>query len=136
MRLWHKDLIEVLPRQQLLGQWRELNSIFKLQNSHVLINFVYDYEKVDLFIYSNMVICEMQRRGYKYNLTNRNNYFGNIGLMYTKYDLNIEPFKEKMNNRYFIQCFFNLQEKYDCGAINKKEWNLIQTCFNCLNMPF
>ena len=23
MRLWHKDLISVLPRQQLLGQWRE-----------------------------------------------------------------------------------------------------------------
>lgn len=24
MRLWHKDLLPVLPRQQLLGQWREL----------------------------------------------------------------------------------------------------------------
>lgn len=23
MRLWHKDLIPYLPRQQLLGQWRE-----------------------------------------------------------------------------------------------------------------
>ena len=23
MRLWHVDLIEVLPRKQLLSQWRE-----------------------------------------------------------------------------------------------------------------
>lgn len=29
MRLWHKDLIEVLPRQQLLGQWRECCAIAK-----------------------------------------------------------------------------------------------------------
>ena len=29
MRLWHKDLIYVLPRQQLLGQWRECCLIAK-----------------------------------------------------------------------------------------------------------
>lgn len=29
MRLWHKDLITVLPRQQLLGQWRELCAIMR-----------------------------------------------------------------------------------------------------------
>ena len=23
MRVWHKDLLDVLPRQQLLGQWQE-----------------------------------------------------------------------------------------------------------------
>ena len=58
MRLWHKDLIGVLPRQQLLGQWRELNSIFKLQNRHILINFVYDYPKQDLYLYSMEIISE------------------------------------------------------------------------------
>lgn len=34
MRLWHESLIEVLPRQQLLGQWRELNSIYKVCQEH------------------------------------------------------------------------------------------------------
>lgn len=29
MRLWHKDLIKVLPKEQLLGQWRELACIAK-----------------------------------------------------------------------------------------------------------
>ena len=61
MRLFHKDLIEVLPRQQLLGQWRELNSIFKLQNRHILINFVYEYDKQDLYNYSvkNLINCKV-----------------------------------------------------------------------------
>ena len=30
MRLWRIDLIPYLPRTQLLAQWRELNSIFKI----------------------------------------------------------------------------------------------------------
>ena len=29
MRLWHKDLIDVLPRQQLISQWREICCIAK-----------------------------------------------------------------------------------------------------------
>ena len=29
MRLWHKDLICVLPKNQLLGQWREVCLIAK-----------------------------------------------------------------------------------------------------------
>ena len=74
LRLWHKDLISVLPRQQLLGQWRELNSIFKLENRHVLINFVYDYDKKILCNYSKIIIDEMKRRNYKMNLSNYDNY--------------------------------------------------------------
>lgn len=70
MRLWHIDLIPVLPQKQLLGQWRELNSIFKLQNRHVLINFVYNYPKEHLYNYSLKIICEMQKRNYKIDFSN------------------------------------------------------------------
>lgn len=38
MRLWHIDLIPYLPKTQLISQWRELNSVFKKQNKHILIN--------------------------------------------------------------------------------------------------
>ena len=27
--------------------------------------------------------------------------------------------------RYLKQCLYNLEEKYDCGGINKEEWKLI-----------
>lgn len=125
MRLFHKDLIEVLPRQQLLGQWRELNSIFKLQNRHILINFVYYYPKEDLLTYSTKIILEFNKRHYKYDLTNFNNYFGNR----TVSDLVEEPFKGKFTDRYLKQCLYNLQEKYDCGGITQKEWQKIEDKF-------
>ena len=46
MRLWHKDLIDVLPNQQLVAQWRELSAIAgAIQKhgtpNHLLVNFVY-----------------------------------------------------------------------------------------------
>lgn len=124
MRLWHTDLISVLPRQQLLGQWRELNSIFVKQDKHILINFVYEYEKDDLFSYSLMVISEMNRRGYKVNSSNFRAYFEE-----GKYGIITKPFAGKMTERYLRQCLYNLQEKADCGGITQIEWNLICSKF-------
>lgn len=125
MRLWHKDLIPYLPKQQLLGQWRELNSIYKNQNRHILINFVYEYPKEDLYSYSNLIIDEMIERGYKFNLTNFYNYFDTeIYNLYPNYIFII-----KMNDRYLKQCLYNLQEKYDCGGINNEEWKRIEDQF-------
>lgn len=131
MRLFHKDLIEVLPRQQLLGQWRELNSIFKLQNRHILIDFVYDYHFGHLLGYTNMVIAEMENRGYKINLENAENYFDPLiretqGFKIPFYEC---LFEEKMNERYLKQCLYNLQEKYDCDGISQEEWQKIEDKF-------
>ena len=125
MRLFHKDLIEVLPRQQLLGQWRELNSIFKLQNRHILIDFVYDYPKSHLYTYSYMVAYEMKKRGYKVNYDNFNKYFPkDINFANEEY-----CFKEKMNDEYLKICYYNLLEKYRCGGINQEEWQKIEDKF-------
>lgn len=128
MRLWHVDLIPYLPRQQLLGQWRELNSIYKNQPNHILINFVYDYPKEDLLIYSNLVIKEMKNRGYKMNLDNFQRYFDGIYLPFTLPTLK-HCFWGKMTNRYLKQCFYNLQEKHDCGGITDEEWEPIYNEF-------
>ena len=48
MRCWHKDLIPVLPKQQLMGQWRECcliaRSIEKHGTpNHLLVNRIMDY---------------------------------------------------------------------------------------------
>ena len=126
MRLWHKDLIEVLPRQQLLGQWRELNSIFKLQNKHILINFVYEYDKKILCNYSKLVIDEMFKRGYKVNIYNYERYFNGSDYLLCPYE---DIFTYKMNERYLKQCLYNLQEKYDCGGISQEEWQKIEDKF-------
>lgn len=128
MRLFHKDLIEVLPRQQLLGQWRELNSIFKLQNRHILINFVYEYPKQDLYLYSMEIISEFFDRNYKINFDNFDNYFADLPYKPIATNKDI-IFEEKMNERYLKQCLYNLQEKYDCGGISQEEWQKIDDKF-------
>ena len=48
MRLWHKDMISILPREQLVAQWRELSAIAgniqtKGTPNHILVNKIMDY---------------------------------------------------------------------------------------------
>lgn len=131
MRLWHESLIEVLPRQQLLGQWRELNSIYKKEDKHILINFIYEYPKKDLLLYSLKVILTMQRRGYNINLKNFIDYFQIKDYKEMQKILlsNAKTFVKKMSKRYLLQCYYNLQEKYDCGGITEKQWNKINQRF-------
>ena len=70
MRLWHKSLIRVLPKQQLNAQWRE---IFTIKGSivkkgfpnHRLVNKVINYPISHLKSYGKMIFAEMQRRGMK-----------------------------------------------------------------------
>ena len=138
MRLWHIDLIDVLPRQQLLGQWRELNSIFKKQDKHLLINYIYDYGKRDLDVYSLYVIQELYNHGYKFNLENYCSYFysdfnsNNIidDVMYEITSNDIleafsKPFKKHHNKEYLTICYWNLREKYLRGGITEEEWQKV-----------
>lgn len=70
MRLWHIDLIEVLPRQQLLSQWRECcciarNIAVNGTPNHLLVNKVLEFDKSEFYSYSILVSNEMLHRGYK-----------------------------------------------------------------------
>lgn len=70
MRLWHKDLIEVLPREQLVAQWRELSAIAgnikeKGSPNHILVNKIMDYDLWNFISYAYHVRAEMTKRGYK-----------------------------------------------------------------------
>lgn len=125
MRLWHKDLIDVLPRQQLLAQWRELCSIYAKEDRHLLINFVYDYAPSHFYTYSLLVIDEMQNRGYKISSSAYNKfeyYFKDKKVRRLKTS---QCFKQKMNQKYFLQCYYNLEEKFDCHGITQNDWNKI-----------
>jgi len=78
MRLWHKDLISVLPDKQLLGQWRECCAIAsnianKGTPNHLLVNKIMDYPIEHFRYYGFTVYIEMCNRGFKcdfYNLKN------------------------------------------------------------------
>ena len=132
MRLWHKDLIPVLPRKQLISQFRECCAIAKNiatkgTPNHILVNKVLDYPIGHFSVYIDMVIREMHKRDYKIKRESYINLIQNLdaGRKYFSdgnTDLNTIIFDGWHNDRYFYQCYFNLQEKYDCGAISVVEF--------------
>lgn len=134
MRLWHKDLIHILPRQQLVAQWRELSSIAgsikqKGTPNHILVNFVLEYSWNDFISYTYYIRQEMTKRGYR----TMDSVWNKICSL-SNNDYNILPIEEiytrKMDEQYLTICVYNLYEKYLCGGIDKKDWNKILEVVN------
>jgi uncharacterized protein (TIGR02328 family) len=127
LRLWHKDLIPVLPRNRLVAQWRELALIRssiarKGTPNHVLVNKVCDYPFSHFYSYAILIRNEMQSRGYvtKIDVERR------ILVPWNEEEadeMKIEQLYDGWHNdRYFLQCYYNLQEKYDCDNVDEAEW--------------
>lgn len=134
MRIWHKALIRVLPRQQLISQWRECIAIARNIElyglpRHGLVNKVMDYPISHLYFYTDMVVLELMDRGYKVSpvaLKKFEDSMRNIDYNYDDVVEESELFKNWHNKDYLIQCYYNLQEKYDCGLINQYDWRRIE----------
>ena len=129
MRIWHKSLIPVLPKSQLVAQWRECSAIAGaiLKNgtpNHLLVNKVLDYPISHFITYSLKIHAEMTRRGYK-TMQSVEDKIVSIYPNYTQIAYE-NLFKDWHNERYFKQCFYNLQEKYDCGGLTEEEWKNIE----------
>lgn len=126
MRLWHKDLIPALPRKQLLGQWRECCLIAKALNegtlNHLLVNKVKDYSISHFALYCDEVKREIERRGY----TVRAQLPFLLGGENTELPTHDEMFAGWHAPRYAEQCYYNLQEKYDCGGLTQQEFENIR----------
>lgn len=106
MRLWHVDIIPYLPNSQLIAQWRELNSIFKKRDKHILINYIYDYPDRYLLNYTDCVIDELQKRNITIRSTDKyHDYF-----VFTEKE-GFERFAEH-DDEYLTICYYNLKEKY------------------------
>ena len=134
MRLWHIDLIPYLPKGQLVSQWRELNSIFKKQDKHILINYIYKYSKQTLLAYTERVISELYRRNYNIrSFKHLKNYFNLENQEYPFKMWNytgLESFQEH-DSEYLTMCYYNLKEKYIRGQkdFTFKEWAKIENFY-------
>lgn len=127
MRLWHKDLIEVLPRRQLLGQWRECCAIAKNLKekgtpNHILVNLITEYPLDHFVWYQFLVWKEMKMRGYSPDDTKFYKWIPDEKFHAIEDD---ELFKDWHNTRYLRQCLMNLEEKHDRGGIPEDEWEKI-----------
>ena len=124
MRLWHKDFIPVLPREQLVAAWRELSAIAgAIQKNgtpnHILVNFVLEYPWDDFISYAYYVRQEMTNRGYR----TMSSVWDKITALSADYKILPleEIYKEKMDNIYLKICFYNLYEKILCGGIKEPD---------------
>ena len=134
MRLWHKDLIPVLPKQQLLGQWRECcliakNIAEKGTPNHLLVNKIMDYPIDHFCTYCTLICIEMESRGYRADFSRLEKW-----LLQITTDFEAIPYKELFkgwhNDRYLTQCYCNLQEKHDCAGISTEEWHKVDMMYN------
>lgn len=128
MRLWHTDLISVLPREQLVAQWRELSAIAgaiqkKGTPNHILVNFVLNYDYDNFISYAAEVREEMTKRGYR-TMNSVWEKIVSLKANWVKLPHN-KIYKEKMDNIYLEICYYNLYEKYLCGGIEEKDWDNI-----------
>ena len=130
MRIWHYALIKYLPRQQLLSQWRECvciaKSIYKKGTpNHILVNKIMDYPISEFNDYCNIVLSEMVKRGYNVSESSINKLKDYVGFEVNSDKQYNKLFKGWHNVRYLEQCYYNLQEKYDCGGLTDKEWETV-----------
>lgn len=130
IRLWHYKLFPYLPQKQLVSQWRELCLIFSKVSRFIIIDYVYEYPKENLYQYTLYLLEELFNRNinikqWKYFI----DYFkDDIDLknllleiqsksiiIQSKYLSISNPFPNHQTDRYLFQCYINLQEKYERG---------------------
>ncbi len=128
MRLWNKNLIRVLPNKMLVAQWRELAAIVGSINkkgtpNHRLVNIILNYDKDHFYTYTKLVYDEMINR----NMRPKDSTYNKIKDYCGSEMVDISDlFKDWHNDRYYKQCYSNLEEKYDRGIISESEWNKIE----------
>ena len=130
MRLWHKDLIPVLPRKQLVSQWRECCLIAKNINekgtpNHLLVNKILRYPIEHFIEYASIIADEMLNRKYNCNWSAFAKYIKIKPNWQYRLPSHEKLFEYWHTKRYLTQCYFNLQEKYDCGGLTQEEWDKI-----------
>ena len=136
MRIWHWKLIKALPREQLVAQCRELSAIAGNLNTkgtpnHILVNKILNYPREHFISYAFYVRQEMARRGYrtmdsvwdKIYCTRETDY-GEIEFIPLE-----DLFPGWHNDRYLEQCYFNLEEKYDCGGVAQEWFEKVQNIY-------
>ena len=116
MRLWHEELISKLPRQQLLGQHRECCALRGngWGKKHATVNYVFEYEPYLLFKYHELIMQEMENRGY--NVSKEwfdKKYRGKVCNPHKNLkEVKIKsPIYKEHNKEYYQECIENLVQK-------------------------
>ena len=116
MRLWHEQIIHLLPKNQLLGQHRECCALRGngWNKKHKTVDYVFTYSPYNLFIYHSKIMDEMEKRGYRVSIEWRDkNYRGQKAESYSNLEetnISSQIYKEH-NDEYLAECIENLAGK-------------------------
>lgn len=124
MRLWHEELLPILPNHQLLGQHRECCALRGLGwgKKHSIVDYVFQHPHEWLWAYHMKVIWEMKNRGYSHDpLWDSPEY---RGLNCEELDTPLPYFREALtrlpkgvlvypehDSEYLMECLDNLRKK-------------------------
>lgn len=116
MRLWHEKIIQLLPKNQLLGQHRECCALRGngWKKKHKTVDYVFSYSPYLLFRYHLLVMEEMEKRGYNISEEWKDkNYRGKIAEKYMNLEEEVieDPIYKEHNNKYLDECIENLRNK-------------------------
>lgn len=133
IRLWHYQLIPVLPDKMLVAEWRECIAIKRQWKKgtlkHRLVSYIVAYDRKYFYNYVVKVCQEMLKRNIKY----QNKYIMEMLEFCECVPNELYPMEElnypEHNDRYLKQCLFNLQEKADRDIISKEDWQKIYDKF-------
>ena len=116
MRLWHEQIIHLLPKNQLLGQHRECCALRGngWNKKHKTVDYVFTYSPYNLFVYHSKIMDEMEKRGYRVSREWRDrNYRGQKAESYSNLqETSIStPIYKEHNDEYLAECIENLAGK-------------------------
>lgn len=126
MRLWHYDMLDVLPKKQLVSQWREVVCIsVNIHNcgstKSPLVEPILNYPIDHFRMYCKLVYDELVKRGIHLKITSINKLSNTIGFNPNE-ERYLNLFSDWHNKSYLRQCYYNLEEKYMRGMIKEEEW--------------
>lgn len=117
MRLWHEELIPILPRAQLLGQHRECCALRGngWGKKHSTVDYVFRHNPNKLFLYHSLIMKEMTLRGYRIDKKWLDpKYRGKKSTPYLTLEIPStlpHPIYSKHDKSYLQECIENLKQK-------------------------
>jgi len=131
MRLWHYKFIPVLPKDVLIKQWEECIEIKNQWKNETLddklVNYIMDYRKECFVSYTHLITLEMSRRNIEYDEKDWEEISNMcMGGRLNIFDIGKYIEYKEHNNKYYIQCYYNLEERHDRGLICDMEWQKIR----------
>jgi len=123
MRLWHESLLEKLPRQQILGQHREICALRGngWGKKHSIVDYVFKQPYLMLVAYHMRVMSEMERRGYQVDPEWKEYNYRGKDLKYDNYNgediaslqvyLKRPIIYKEHDDKYLQECLDNLKQK-------------------------